>query len=70
VSNTAFTTCAHDHTHNASTSTVEELSPESIAEMADRFAALLPDTIFSPAEVQGYVLLKKKDPAAALAGVK
>jgi hypothetical protein len=38
--------------------------------MADRFAALLPDTIFSPAEVQGYVLLKKKDAAAALAGVK
>jgi chaperone BCS1 len=47
-----------------------EWSPERIVEMADQLAALLPDTTFSPAEIQGYLLLKKKDPAAALAGAK
>jgi chaperone BCS1 len=51
-------------------STAVKLRQEKIAEMADQFAALLPDTTFSPAEIQGYLLLKKKDLAAALAGVK
>jgi chaperone BCS1 len=65
-SSTANTKCAQ----GASTSTTVELSLEKIAEMADQFAALLPETTFSPAEIQGYLLLKKKDPAAALAGAK
>jgi chaperone BCS1 len=63
-------TCSHNHAPNTSTSTAVKLRQERIAEMADQFAALLPDTTFSPAEIQGYLLLKKKDLAAALAGVK
>jgi chaperone BCS1 len=63
-------TCLHDHAPNTGSSTAVELRQERIAEMADQFAALLPNTTFSPAEIQGYLLLRKKDPAAALAGVK
>jgi chaperone BCS1 len=63
-------TCSHNHAPNTSTSTAVKLRQEKIAEMADQFAALLPDTTFSPAEIQGYLLLKKKDPGAALARVK
>jgi chaperone BCS1 len=62
--------CSHNHAPNTGASTAVELRQERIAEMADQFAALLPETTFSPAEIQGYLLLKKKDPGPALAGVK
>jgi chaperone BCS1 len=42
---------------------------EKLAEMAEQFANLLPDTTFSPAEIHGYLLMKKNDAAGALAGV-
>lgn len=36
--------------------------------LADRFADLIPDDEFSPAELQGYLLKHKRDPAGALEG--
>jgi chaperone BCS1 len=57
-------------THGASASTVIELSPEKLAELADQFAKELPDTTLSPAEIQGYLLMKKTDPTGAVAGAK
>jgi chaperone BCS1 len=46
------------------------LSAEKLAELADQFAKELPDITFSPAEIQGYLLMKKTDPIGAVAGVK
>jgi mitochondrial chaperone BCS1 len=43
-------------------------SPE-LNEMADMFAETLPDATFSPAEVQGYLIVRKKDPWNAVAEV-
>lgn len=40
-----------------------------LEEMADKFADLLPEMTFSPAEVQGYLITRKKDPHNALAQV-
>jgi mitochondrial chaperone BCS1 len=37
--------------------------------MADKFAASLPETTFSPAEVQGYLIMRKKNPLSALTEV-
>ncbi|CAE7186618.1 hypothetical protein CFE70_006477 [Pyrenophora teres f. teres 0-1] len=45
---------------------VDTFSPENIAEMAEHFAEQLPENTFSPAEVQGYLLKKKRDPVQAL----
>lgn len=46
------------------------LPPEKLAEMAKQFAEALPEGVFSPAEIQGYLLQKKADPEGALEGVK
>ena len=46
------------------------LPAERLAEMSDQFANQLPEATFSPAEIQGYLLMKKTDPNGALAGVK
>lgn len=46
------------------------LSPERLAEMSKQFADELPEATFSPAEIQGFLLMKKTDPEGALAGVK
>ena len=58
------------------TSSVPEssLSPQSqpsaeLERMADMFAANLPEAKFSPAEVQGYLIMRKNDPWSALAQV-
>jgi chaperone BCS1 len=40
-----------------------------VAEMACQFAHQLPENTFSPAEIQGYLLMKKSDPSGALNGV-
>jgi chaperone BCS1 len=62
------TTCAC--TNKAPGSTAIELSPERLAELADQFVKELPNITFSPAEIQGYLLMKKTDPIGAVAGVK
>jgi chaperone BCS1 len=46
------------------------LPAERLAEMSKEFADQLPEATFSPAEIQGYLLMKKTDPNGALAGVK
>ena len=45
-----------------------EPSPE-LEKMADDFADSLPEATFSPAEVQGYLITRKKDPWTAVAEV-
>ncbi|ERF75883.1 hypothetical protein EPUS_01249 [Endocarpon pusillum Z07020] len=45
-----------------------EPSPD-LKEWADKFADSLPEATFSPAEVQGYLITRKKDPWSAVAEV-
>ncbi|KAF2827121.1 mitochondrial chaperone bcs1 [Ophiobolus disseminans] len=45
------------------------LPAERLTEMSKQFADQLPEATFSPAEIQGYLLMKKTDPEGALAGV-
>ncbi|KAL6705595.1 hypothetical protein ACN47E_006542 [Coniothyrium glycines] len=40
--------------------------PEKLEEMAKQFAEQLPDDTLSPAEIQGYLLMRKKEPQRAL----
>lgn len=41
-------------------------SPEQLQRMADEFAEALPEGQFSPAEIQGFLLTRKKEPTRAL----
>jgi chaperone BCS1 len=45
------------------------LPPDQLTDMARQFADALPEAVFSPAEIQGYLLQKKSDPQGALDGV-
>ena len=40
--------------------------PDTLARMAEEFAEQLPEDALSPAEVQGYLLTRKKEPQRAL----
>jgi chaperone BCS1 len=63
--------CTHCSTkHGKSSSIAVELAPEKLAELAEKFAQDLPDVTLSPAEIQGYLLMKKTDPDGAVAGAK
>ncbi|OAL46911.1 BCS1-like ATPase-like protein [Pyrenochaeta sp. DS3sAY3a] len=42
------------------------VAPEKLEEMARAFADQVPEGRFSPAEIQGYLLMKKRDPVKAL----
>ncbi|KAH6882396.1 hypothetical protein BKA58DRAFT_464360 [Alternaria rosae] len=42
------------------------VEPGKLAEMAQQFADALPEKVFSPAEVQGYLLMQKMDPGKAI----
>lgn len=42
---------------------------EDIGSIASRFANSIPDNVFSPAEIQGFLLTRKKEPLRALAEV-
>lgn len=44
----------------------EELSPDELSDIAARFAKQVPDDMFSPAEIQGFLLKRKKDPRRAV----
>ncbi|KAF1998174.1 P-loop containing nucleoside triphosphate hydrolase protein [Amniculicola lignicola CBS 123094] len=46
------------------------LEPEELQSMADQFAAEVPENAFSPAEIQGFLLMRKKEPRRALLEVK
>jgi chaperone BCS1 len=45
---------------------LEAVEPEKLEAMADRFAEQIPEETFSPAEVQGFLLTRKKEPGRAL----
>jgi chaperone BCS1 len=44
----------------------EELSPEELSNIAGEFAKQVPDDMFSPAEIQGFLLKRKKEPRRAV----
>lgn len=46
------------------------MSSSQIAALASQFASILPETEFSMAELQGYLLRKKWDPVGAVEGLK
>jgi chaperone BCS1 len=48
----------------------EELSPDELSEIAASFAEQVPDDMFSPAEIQGFLLKRKKDPRRAVLEVE
>lgn len=43
--------------------------PPDLEKMANDFADSLPDSTFSPAEVQGYLIMRKKDPLRAISEI-
>ncbi|MCJ1242595.1 hypothetical protein MMC14_010604 [Varicellaria rhodocarpa] len=45
------------------------ISADELSGIAAQFAALLPESTFSPAEIQGFLLTRKKEPRRALAEV-
>jgi chaperone BCS1 len=45
-------------------------SDDEVREMADEFARIVPSNVFTPAEIQGYLLMHKRDPQVALDGAK
>lgn len=48
---------------------VEEVQGEELTSIASAFASKVPDDMFSPAEIQGFLLKRKKDPRKALSDV-
>jgi chaperone BCS1 len=42
------------------------VEPEKLADLADLFANRLPENVFSPAAIQGYLLKRRRDPEGAL----
>lgn len=51
-------------------SAASDIKADDIASIASRFAAIIPDSVFSPAEIQGFLLTRKKEPLRALEEVK
>jgi chaperone BCS1 len=46
------------------------VEPEMLGRMADEFAEKLPEGMFSPAEIQGFLLTRKKEPSRAVKEVE
>ena len=65
-------TLRHNNTSNDNktlrkTPSVSKITePEKLQHMASEFAEKLPEGKFSPAEIQGYLLMRKKEPQKAL----
>ena len=51
-------------------SAASDIKADDITSIASRFAAIIPDSVFSPAEIQGFLLTRKKEPLRALEEVK
>jgi mitochondrial chaperone BCS1 len=62
---------ADGDTSSEKRASVSKLDPKKarLAELATRFAEKVPENEFSPAELQGYVMMHKHDPQAAVDGV-
>lgn len=46
--------------------TEEDLPPEELKKISEEFGRLIPEAMFSPAEIQGFLLKRKKSPRKAL----
>lgn len=46
--------------------TLPVIKPNELAELAEKFASSLPSEVFSPAEIQGFLLKRKTDPIGAV----
>lgn len=46
--------------------TEEDLTPEELKKISEEFGSLIPEAMFSPAEIQGFLLKRKKMPRKAL----
>ncbi len=58
-------------TQNGKLKSISKITdPKVLEELADKFAERLPADKFSPAEIQGYLLMRKKDPQRALDDVE
>jgi chaperone BCS1 len=51
---------------NDAKNTIQELSESELSDIAKAFADKIPDDLFSPAEIQGFLLKRKTDPKKAL----
>ncbi|KPI37324.1 putative mitochondrial chaperone BCS1-B [Cyphellophora attinorum] len=60
---------ASSSTGDASSDKKEEKPPTDVEALADAFADNLPELEFSPADLQDYLLIHKKDPNAAMEGL-
>lgn len=49
---------------------LDVVEPERLAEMAEQFSNAIPEGRFSPAEIQGFLLTRKKEPGRALGEVE
>lgn len=45
------------------------VEPEKLKQMSQEFAEQIPEDKFSPAEIQGFLLMRKKEPSRALKDV-
>lgn len=59
-------TCQRDE----STAEEKPLSYVEVSDLAESFARIIPPLVFTPAEIQGYLLLHKDNPAGAVAGAE
>ena len=48
----------------------EEIGEEELSSLAEKFAKKMEDDLFSPAEIQGFLLKRKKDPRRAVLEVE
>lgn len=60
------TVTSHDNEKQTLAPVAEELSEEELSEIAEQFSQKIPDNLFSPAEIQGFLLKRKKDPRRAV----
>jgi len=65
---TSLKSTSNEHTQLPTTG--EEAQGDEISGIAKAFAAKVPDDMFSPAEIQGFLLKRKTDPRKALLEVE
>ncbi|KAL2259919.1 hypothetical protein VTK26DRAFT_6242 [Humicola hyalothermophila] len=59
----------HRHRHRQPHQEEQDLTPDELSALAAQFAAHIPGGVFSPAELQGFLLKRKKTPRRAVAEV-
>lgn len=64
------TRTSQSNTSLVDASAASDIKLDDIASIASQFAEIIPDSVFSPAEIQGFLLTRKKEPLRALKEVK